>query len=253
MENAAAKNVTSPAKKSLKLHVEFDFEKKIKFDLEDSKEYDDIFKMATRKYFVTEIETDNITARLVGKKQQNKDLSSHLLIFKIESNSEGVDLTDYKDYFDENNKAKELWKSLKIQLEKAFPKIKISLSQWDNGSIIIKVTILKSSNEEWKEDEINEIEEKMSDFVNKVELTGDLSQCVMSFKSGRKAPKDISPPCKCLVYRLNAFSEDVAQKLDNFDVKKFMGCLQLFLSNLEEEVTVTGKQKNIFLNHYYIA
>ena len=161
----------------------------------------------------------------------------------MKSNSEGVDLIGYKDYFDKNNKAKNLWKSLKEKLMEEFPEIEFSLFQWDKGSIIIKVTIWKSSNEEWKEDEINEIEEKMSDFVKKVKLTGDLSQCVMSFKSGRKALKDSSPTSKCLIYRLDAFSEDVAEKLGKFDENKFMGCLQLFL---KEKVTVTGKKFNIF-------
>ena len=148
-------------------------------------------------------------------------------------------LINYRNYWDPNNKAQELWESIEKQLKRAFPKIDFSPFKWDEGSIIIKVKIWKMSNEEWKEDEINKIEEKMSDFVKKVELTGDLSQCVMSFKSGRKTLKDSSPTSKCLIYRLDAFSEDVAQNLDNFDEKKFMGCLQ-------RKVTVTGKKFNIF-------
>ena len=215
------------------------------------KKYDEIFKKATGDYFDTEIGTDSVTARLVGKEPHNNPSTVYFINFIIESNSEGVDLIGYKDYYDKNNKAKNLWKSLKKKLMKEFPEIEFSLSQWDKGSIIIKVTIWKSSNEEWKEDEINEIEEKMLDFVKKVKLPGDLSQCVMSFKSGMKTFKDMSPTSQCLVYRLDAFSEDVVQKLDNFDEKKFMGSLQLSLSNLEEKVTVTGK-KNFFIliDHY---
>ena len=232
-------HLTSPAQKSLKFLVEFDFKKIIKFKLEDFEKYDAIFKEATGDYFDTEIGTDSVTARLVGKEPHNN--TSTVINFIIESNSEGVDLIDYKDYYDKNNKAKNLWKSLKEKLMKEFPEIEFSLFQWDKGSIIIKVTIWKSSNEEWKEDEINEIEEKMSDFVKNVELTGNISQCVMSFKNEMKTFKDRSPTSQCLVYRLDAFSEDVVQKLDNFEEKKFMGSLQLILSNLEEGVTVTGK------------
>ena len=231
------------SEKSIKVVVGFELGKTIKFNLQDFEEYDKIFKKATESYFQNKTGKSYVTGKLVGREpQMDADSKTLFLGFKISFLSEDMDLRDYEVFF--GNKAKELWESLKKQLEKTLPAgTVILLDKWDSGSIIIEFGILKRFNEVWKESEEEEIEKRMSNFTKEIELSGDLSQCVVTFeRRRRKTLKDRSPTSLRLVYRLNASSEDVAQIFDNFDENSFIGCLEFFLSNLEEKVTVTGKK-----------
>ena len=246
LEQFRLEHSLAPTNKSIKVLVKFEFKDSFKeFDLTQSDKFDEAFKNATESYFqAIQIGTNNVTAQLEGEQceEYSQDHKSFRLAFLIQSKPyvSGVDLTDYKKYCN-NQKAKELWGSLEEELKEVSPpNTTITLKSWGKGSVIINVTLSKTTNEDWREDEIIDIEEEMKILANRFNLDGDLSQCTMTFKSRRKTLKDRLPTCNNLVFRLDAFSKEMVKELENFDKKRFIVYLQENVSCLEEEVTVRG-------------
>ena len=223
---------------SIKVKVEFLFDEPTEFDLENSEELNDIFKNAIESHL-----GEGVTAKLTGRETQDSSNSTFFpLTFKV--NSAETDLKDYANYFNPNQKPKELWKILKAVLYKELPIVKeISLQSWDEGSIIISVAINKESNKDWSEDEMDEIEKTMTRFAEEFKFTGDLSHLTMTFKSKRDTFKKELPTSQRLIYRLNAFSEEMAAKFDKIDEEKLQDCLQVEMSNVKEKVKVTGMKR----------
>ena len=119
--------------------------------------------------------------------------------------------------------------------------IKFILKSWGKGSIIIGVAITKASNEEWNEEEIIKIEEKMKRFAEEFEFTGDLSKCTMTIKTERRAFEKKLQTSQNLIYRLSTISKEMARQLDNVDTEKLKAWLQdeIFKAN-NKTVIVSG-------------
>ena len=138
------------AVKSIKVVVEYIFDKPTKFDMKNSIEYNECFKNAIECYFGRKNLTDQamVTAELEGELTLNNDPKSFTLTFRIESQTcsgrNNVNLNDYVKFYHDNKKAKLLWESLEKTLEAKNPGINFSLKSWLKGSIIIGVAITKA-------------------------------------------------------------------------------------------------------------
>ena len=220
--------------KSIKVRVKFILFDDFEFDLEDSDEFEQRFKNAIESC-LNKKDSSKITTKLVGEEPQNKDQKSLWLTFKIDSDNAAL-LSRYEDH--KSGEVKKLFKSIKEELLKALPdNIKrVILKSWKRGSIIIGVAINKSCNEEWDENEIVEIEEKMIKFVEEFKFTGDLSKCTMTFKIESKCEKSSFT----LVYQLDAFSEEMVSELDKIEKERFKACLQGEVSKMKEKISVAG-------------
>ena len=233
---SVAENQKSLAEKSLKVDVKYKSKVPIEFDLEDCTEENqenpickliEEFTKTVIRYFITQV-----SVIFVGAENQSVDQKVHTLKFKITSKSEGMNFIDYENYRG-NDKAKNLWKRLKEELEKDLPEgTKLRLKLWDVSSIIIIATIRKASDQEWMEEEISEIDKKISDFSKKFDtyFIGELSRCVMAFESERNIFSSQS-----LVFRINDINIDAVEKLDN---ENFIRHLNLWLG---KKISIKGK------------
>ena len=112
------KEILSAVKKSIKVRVEFAFEKPVKFDLEFSEKYYKAFKNAVESYLKQIGKSTNcLTVKTEGEVPQTSSKNSFFLCFKIKSHSDDVDLNDY-DCINSSKYGKDLWIFLKGELER---------------------------------------------------------------------------------------------------------------------------------------
>ena len=202
-------------KKSLKIVCKYDdSQSPVNLCLKSSKETDNQENQVVK--FVNEFKNamnsalgNDVSVLFVGVMENNINKKAHSMKFTIESKSEKINFNEYKDYMG-NEMAKALWIRIEKKLIENLPKnSELCLMEWDVSSIIIKATLRKTSGEDWKQEELTEIDEKMSIFAKEFDLfTEEFSQCIMTYEGSKVE----AVPSKSLVFRINTLTDDAAER-----------------------------------------
>ena len=242
-------NIKDNVKKSLTIAYKFDLnDTNVKIHLKSEKVADIRSAIEEAMISYLGVNPDSLKANMVhANKGSYQNPQTAKIKIKIESIENKVNLKDFES--SETQESEKLWKELEKEIKKVLPAgTEFELITWDIGSIIINVSIRKRSNQNWKDIELEEIEEKLPSVEKIVEnnLPGTNCQCEMQErKFTGQENLGIS-----LIFRFDIL-DIVARKIFNFDEGIFMTHLNRILEQQKETIIATGK-KIIYVFSYFL-
>ncbi|XP_066925000.1 uncharacterized protein [Clytia hemisphaerica] len=165
---------------NLKVDVHFQFKKKIRFHLEcpEADNIERVFKNLLKRYFskfrtITE-ETFEVSMLRFNKLKQKSTKTKNVPL-KIEITSSEIDFKKFKNRKSEESKA--LWRELKECVKKELPIAEVELWGWEQGSLLIFLSLWRTDENLWSEKDIPTIDSFLLNLPSMVEDFLPLCEC----------------------------------------------------------------------------